>query len=267
MILSHSTEKGGVGKTTIEYNQAYRLAEQGKRVLIINFDGQRNMDKTVLGGDNQAVQQAESGFTSANLFDPATKLENVRVLQSPLHENIHLIPTHKANIATVNSIGRSEAQSLILNPAKLIYCLDYDYIIIDTPPSLGVTQMSALATVDKLYIPVMIEDFSAEGLESLLKTVQGLKVNLNCKVELAGIYINCFEKPTTRIGHNPEKELLDSLEARYKGYLITPYIPRGKYVKEARMNGLPAWKNTPNGGAAVVGRKVKASIDAMNERL
>ncbi|WP_045391821.1 ParA family protein [Vibrio rotiferianus] len=267
-IVSHSNEKGGVGKSTITFNQACRLAEQGRRVLILDYDGQRNMTKTLFGGNMSLVEKAEKvAFTTADLFSPNTKIEEVRVCESPLSPNIHFIPSHKAKIAEVMNSGADKAKLLIENPKKFIYQLDYDYILIDTPPSLGITQLSAIATVDLIFIPVTIDDYSNEGLESLLKTMQGIKRSLKAKVELGGIYINNFEKPARRMGENPEEELLENLKKDYGEWLIEPYIPRSKNIKEARMKGLPAWVKAPNGNAALVGRKLRNAIDSINDRI
>ncbi|MBL4262839.1 ParA family protein [Vibrio fluvialis] len=264
--IGHPNEKGGVGKTTTEYNQAYRLAEQGKRVLIIDFDGQRNMSRTCLGSA-EAVVLAERGFTSADLFNPATVIDDVRVLTTPVHDNIHLIPAHKAKIADIMSSGKEFAKQLILKPKELIYQLDYDYILIDTPPSLGITQLSALATIDYAFIPVAIDDFSNEGLKSLLHTIMGIKQSLNAQVELAGIYVNFYEKPTNRIGENPALDIENELKREYKNFLIDKYIPRSLSIKEARMKGVAAWVKAPNGNAAVVGRRTREVIDLINARI
>ncbi|MFW7525593.1 ParA family protein [Vibrio ostreicida] len=269
VIYSHANEKGGVGKTTISFFQAFRLAENGKRVLVLDYDGQRNMTKTLSGGDSSHLEQIERKcFTTADLFNPKTKLEQVRVCQSPLHENIHFIPSHKAKIADVLNAGSENAQVLMMNPINLVQSLDYDFILIDTPPSLGLTQLSAIATVDRVFIPVAIDDYSNEGLQSMIATITSVKRALKSNVEVGGIYINYFEKPSTRIkGDNPELKILKDIEKFYSKVLITDYIPRSINIKEARMKGIPVWRKPPNGNAAVVGRKVKTAIDSLNKRL
>ena len=268
VIFSHANEKGGVGKTTSSFFQVYRLAEAGKRVLVLDYDGQRNMTKTLSGGDSRHLGQIEKQcFSTADLFNPNTNVDDVRTYQSPIHENIHFIPAHKAKIADVLNSGSDNAQTFMMNPIELVRSLDYDFILIDTPPSLGLTQLSAIATVDKVFIPIAIDDYSNEGLQSMLSTINSVKKALRSRVEIGGIYINFFEKPTNRIGENPELNILTEIQKNYSTVLIPDYIPRSKVIKEARMKGIPVWIKAPNGNAAVVGRKVRTAIDSLNQRL
>lgn len=262
----HSNEKGGVGKTTVEFNQAYRLAEQGHRVLVVDFDGQRNMSKLLLGSIKEVEWVEKNGFTSAELFNSDLKQDDIIMYQSPIHPNLHVIPAHKERIANVLAAGR-EAKSLIGNPKKHLDKIDVDYILIDTPPSLGVTQLAAINTVDYIFVPVTIDDFSNEGLISLLKTVKAVKAGLRAGVQIGGVYINFFKKPTSRKGENPYADILAQIERNYKQLLIPNYLPDSLSIKEARMAGRACWVSPPNGNAAAVGRAFRNAIDAINDRI
>lgn len=262
----HSNEKGGVGKTTIEFNQAVRLAQEGYRVLVVDFDGQRNMSKLLLGSIDEVNWIEKYGFTSAELFEPDLDLNSIKVYKSPLHNNISVIPAHKEKIANVLGSG-GQAKSIVGNPKKYLDKFDFDYILIDTPPSLGVTQLAAINAVDKIFIPVTLDDFSNEGLLSLLKTVKAIKLGLKSKVEIGGVYINFFQKPTIRKGENPYAKILNKIEKDYKGMLIPNYIPSSLSIKEARMAGKACWFKPPSGSAAAVGRSVRKTIDLINERM
>jgi len=262
----HSNEKGGVGKTTVEFNQAYRLAEQGYRVLIVDFDGQRNMSKLILGSINEVEWIERNGFTSAELFRDNVDESEFRVYQSPIHPNLHIIPSHKEKIAGVLAAGKDSVK-MVGNPKKYLDRLDFDFILIDTPPSLGITQVAAINAVDYIFVPVTIDDFSNEGLISLLTTVKAVKRNLRSKVELGGVYINFFKKPTERKGKNPYRDILNQIERDYKSFLIDGYIQDSLSIKEARMAGRACWVSPPNGNAATVGRKFRNAIDAINKRM
>ncbi|MCT8873798.1 ParA family protein [Shewanella xiamenensis] len=266
ILLAHSNEKGGVGKTTVSFNQAYRLAEKGKRVLVVDIDGQRNMSKLLLGSFENVVWVENNGFTSPSLFEPNLSPEKITVYPSVVHENIFVIPAHKERIANVLSAGREAAQ-LVLNPRKYLVNLDFDFILIDTPPSLGLTQVAAIAAVDWLFIPVTVDDFSNEGMLSLLKTVSIVKKNTRSSVEIAGIYINLFKTPTKRTGENPYADILETLEKTYSKFLIKPYLPDSISIREARMKGKACWVTPPNGNAAVIGRTFRTGIDELNSRL
>ena len=263
---AHSNEKGGVGKTTVEFNQAFRLAEQGHRVVVVDFDGQRNMSKLLLGSINEVLWVEKYGFTSAELFSPNLNRDDIRMYQSPIHPNLFVIPAHKEKIAGVLAAGK-EAKSLLANPKKYLDKLDVDYILIDTPPSLGVTQVAAINAVDYIFIPVTIDDFSNEGLISLLQTVKAVKRGLRAGVQIGGVYINFYKKPTTRKGDNPYADILTQIEKDYKNLLVPIYMPDSQSVKEARMAGRACWVNPPNGNAATVGRAFRNAIDAINERI
>lgn len=262
----HSNEKGGVGKTTIEFNQAYRLAEQGYRVLVVDFDGQRNMSKLLLGTIKEVEWVEQNGFTSADLFSSDLKREDITVYQSPIHANLFVIPAHKEKIAGVLAAG-SEARRLVVNPKAHLNFIDFDYVLIDTPPSLGVTQLAAINAVDYIFVPVTIDDFSNEGLISLLKTVKAVRNSLRANVQIGGVYINFFKKPTTRKGENPYAEILEQIERDYNQLLIPIYMADSLSIKEARMAGRACWVNPPNGNAATVGRAFRNAIDAINNRM
>lgn len=262
----HSNEKGGVGKTTVEFNQAYRLAEQGHRVLVVDFDGQRNMSKLLLGSIKEVEWVEKNGFTSADLFSSSLKQDDIVMYQSPIHPNIHIIPSHKERIANVLASG-SESKSIVSNPKNNLSKIDMDYILIDTPPSLGVTQLAAINAVDYIFIPITIDDFSNEGLISLLKTVKALKTGLRSGVQIGGVYVNFFKKPTARKGDNPYANILAQIERDYKLLLIPKYLPDSLSIKEARMAGRACWVNPHNGNAATVGRAFRNAIDAINDRI
>lgn len=262
----HSNEKGGVGKTTVEFNQAYRLAEQGHRVLVVDFDGQRNMSKLMLGSIQEVEWIEKNGFTSAELFRTDLNRDDIQVYQSPIHANLFVIPAHKERIANVLAAG-SEAKQLVVNPRKYLEFIDFDYILIDTPPSLGVTQVAAIHAVDYIFVPVTIDDFSNEGLISLIKTVKAVKQGLRSPVQFGGVYINFFKKPTARKGDNPYADILGQIERDYQSLLIPVYMQDSLSIKEARMAARACWVSPPNGNAATVGRAFRNAIDAINDRM
>jgi chromosome partitioning protein len=266
VFFAHSNEKGGVGKTAIGFNQAYRLAEQGKRVLVVDFDGQRNMSKLLLGSVAAVAEVESSGFVSSKLFYPNLEVADISVYQSVVHQNIAVIPASKDGIAGVMAAGK-EAVAMIANPKKYLRNLDFDFVLIDTPPSLGVTQAAAINCIDYMFVPVTVDDFSNEGLMSLVKTMKLIKVKLQSSVQLGGVYINFFEKPAARQGENPYQDILDKIRKDYASVMLDGYIPRSVSIHEARMSGRAAWVSPPNGNAAAVGRTLRTIIDLMNSKM
>lgn len=263
---THPNEKGGVGKTTILFHQAYRLAEKGFKVLVVDFDGQRNISKLFLGSMAEVAWVEKNGFTAADLFRPDLKNGDITLYKSSVHTNISIIPSHKEKIANILAAGVN-AKNMVLNPKKYLDLIDVDFILIDTPPSLGVTQVAAMYAVDKIFVPVTVDDYSNEGFISLLNTLKVVKTNLRSKTELAGVYVNKFKKPSTRKGDNPYLDILNQIKRDYSSFLFPIFIPDSLPINEARMSARPCWINPPNGNAATVGRTVRKAIDALNEKL
>ena len=132
---------------------------------------------------------------------------------------------------------------------------------------MGVTQVAAINAVDYIFVPVTIDDFSNEGLISLLQTVKAVKRGLRSSVQIGGVYINFYKKPTSRKGNNPYADILAQIEKDYKSLLVPIYMPDSQSVKEARMAGRACWVCPPNGNAATVGRAFRNAIDAINGRI
>lgn len=261
-FLCHSNEKGGVGKTTVGFYQGFRLAEQGYRVLFCDIDGQCNMSSVLSRTD----KSFHPSFTSADLFNPSLDKGNIEVYRSEVHENIYFIPSHKEKIASILA-SPLDAATVVGTLRKHLQNIDFDYVIFDTPPSLGITQVAAIAAVDYIFVPITIDDFSNEGMISLLKTIRAVSAGMKVNPQVACIYLNLFKKPTERKGSNPYADIYTDIKRNYSSYLLPEVIPDSLIIKEARMGSTAPWVSPLNFNHRQKGKVVRDAIDAMNNRM
>ena len=217
-------QKGGVGKSTTAVNLGIGLARQGKKVLLVDADSQGNLTE-MLGWQ----QPDKLEYTLSNL------LEKV-ICDEPLNheEGVDLIPSNielsGMEVVLVNTMSRETVLRTYLNEIKR----QYDYILIDCSPSLGMITLNALTAADKVIIPVQAHFLPVKGLEQLLKTVNKVKRQLNPKLQIGGILLTMVEGRS-----NFSKDIGRLLRESY-GNKIKVYeteIPRGIKAAETSAEG------------------------------
>lgn len=242
-VIAIANQKGGVGKTTTTFNLGVALKNQGKKVLVVDADPQG--DLTTYMGYNES----ELKTTLAQLMESVIYDSQLDTKQAILNndEGIDLIPSDLDLSATeamlVNAMSREVTLRTILNNVKK----DYDYVLIDCMPSLGMLTINALSCSDKVVIPVQDHFLAAKGMGHLLKTVSRVKRTINPNLEVGGILLTLVNKRT-----NLSKETIQDLKETY-GRAIKLYdtqIPLAVKTAESTSRGKSIFKYDKNSKVA-----------------
>ena len=201
-IIALSNQKGGVGKTTCCVNIAAGLAKLDKKVLLIDADPQGNSTRH-LGYSPKNLEK-----TMFELLRGSQTAEEI-LIKDCNGKGIDLLPSRKdlsaIEFELVNEVDR---ETFLKTKLKKDFLEQYDYVLIDTPPSLGMVTINVLSFVDEIFIPVKSDYFSLEGIDQLFQIMNLIKKSHNKKLEITGIILTMFNK-RTRLSRDIQQEVLD----------------------------------------------------------
>jgi chromosome partitioning protein len=243
-IIALANEKGGVGKTTTCINLGIGLARQGRKVLLADIDPQGSLTAG-LGFREPDKSAAAAAMVMENIMKDNPPDTSGNLLRHG--ENVDLLPANTAlagvEIALVNAVSRETVLKQYIETVKQ----NYDYILLDCSPSLGMLTVNALAAADSVIIPVAPKYLDVKGLELLLKTVSKVQRQINPALRIGGIVVTMAD---TRTRYN--RDIISLLEWAYKGKIkiFCKNIPQSVRVSEASIEGASIYKYAPDSKAA-----------------
>jgi len=224
VICVFVNQKGGVGKTTSAINIGAFLAEAGKKVLLIDFDAQGNLSSGIgAKPPKPGIYELLSGAATADQATRKTEIPNLFVIPADI----------QLSGAAVELIDQKE-RNYFLKKALMPIKNQYDYILIDCPPSLGQLTMNGMAAADLVLIPMQCEYFAMEGLKQLLHTTKLIQEGLNPSLKIGGIFFTMYD-PRTRLAN----DVIKLVSATYKDTVLNTIIPRNIRLSEAPSYGMP----------------------------
>lgn len=225
-VISIFNQKGGVGKTTTNVNLCAALALKGKKVLSIDIDPQGN-STSGFGIDKNDLENT--------IYDVLIEDFDInKVIHKTEIENLDLIPANIQLAGAEIELTNTKYREKNLREQINLIDKDYDFIIIDCPPSLGLLSLNALTASNTVLIPIQCEYYSLEGVGQLIDTVKLVRQNLNPKLDIEGVLLNMYDGRT-----NLSAQVVEEVKKYFKNKVYKTVIPRNVRLAEAPSFGQP----------------------------
>ena len=224
--IAIANQKGGVGKTTTAINLSAALAEKGKKVLTIDLDPQGNTTSGL------GIDKNNCKYTVYELMLDECSIK--QCIRSNIYDNLCLIPSNvNLSAAEIELIGGKDKEYILKNEVEWIKD-DFDYIIIDCPPSLNMLTVNGMTTADSVIVPIQCEYYALEGLSQLLHTINLVKERLNPRLTIEGVVFTMYDART-----NLSLQVVENVKNNLNQQIYKTIIPRNVKLAEAPSYGLP----------------------------
>lgn len=246
-IISITNQKGGVGKTTTAINLSAALAEANQNVLVIDFDPQANATSgfgVELGDEDKTVMDVIRGKADIKKAIIETNVKNLDILAGDV----------ELSVLELELLDKPEKEKKLKQVVDKIGS-EYDYIIIDCPPSVGMLTVNALVASDSVIIPVQCEYFSLEGLTQVLDIIDLVQQKMNTKLSVEGILFTMYDG-RTKLAQDVVKNVKEILNEK----TFETLIPRNVRLAEAPSNGMTILSYDPSSSGAESYRKLAGEI-------
>ena len=224
-IIAITNQKGGVGKTTTAINLSACLAEAGQHVLLVDFDPQGNASSG-LGLEREDIEN-----TVYDLLTEEVTFEECRIAE--IQKNLDILPSDMNLAGAEIEFQEIEDKEKLLRSYLEKIKDDYDFILIDCPPSLNILTINALTAADTVLVPIQCEYYALEGLGQVLKTVDLVKRKLNPGLELEGVVFTMYDART-----NLSLEVVENVKSNLNRTIYKTIIPRNVRLAEAPSHGM-----------------------------
>ena len=227
-VIAIANQKGGVGKTTTSINLSACLAEKGKKVLLIDMDSQGNTTSRF------GFEKNELDKTVYEVLREEVSIEEAIIPVEECFENLFLIPANR-NLAgaEIELVTRENMQHILkkqLEPIKD----EYDFIVIDCPPALGMLTVNAMTAADSVLVPIQCEFYALDGLSQLIYTIELIQESLNPDLYIEGVVFTMYDART-----NLSLQVVENVKDNLKQTIYKTIIPRNVRLAEAPSYGLP----------------------------
>ncbi len=225
-VIAVANQKGGVGKTTSAVNIAAALGFNKKNTLLIDVDPQGNATSGV------GIDKRSCRFTTYDMLVSNTKAQEI-IVQTPF-ENLYIMPSGIDLAAAELEIADMENRAYRMKQAIVSVKADFDYIIIDCPPSLGLITTNALTAADTILVPIQCEYYALEGLSQLMNTVRRVKRQTNPHIDIEGVLLTMYDGRL-----NLTQQVVNEVKRFFPKKVFSTVIPRGVRLSEAPSFGMP----------------------------